>query len=127
MSRIKVAVLVVAGCLLGGVVVSSLSPPDAMAGGVVSGRKANTILTYFAELAGGESLIIPEVPGDRGFIITDVVSSGPMFTFQQNDVTIAKISQAHFESGVRVSAGSKLTVKPNSGQPHFITICGYTF
>jgi hypothetical protein len=106
------------------------------------------IVSFFAEGV-DEFIVVPEVPGVNGFILTDVISqrSTPVtaLTFVQEigDQQETKLSVTvgasgdqthrgdtrsfHFNSGIPFAAGAMLKVQVSNSNSTQVTLSGYTY
>ncbi len=145
MSKCHPMLVLIVGGLLGGVLVSSLNSPTALAGGVVSPRKAKSVRSYFATGKDNEVVEVIASTGDDAFIITDILFSGggnaqSMGRLQLivDGETVVSVTYAgstsvtggpfsyHLESGIPVGpkrALSALLTAPVG--TYEVTVCGY--
>ncbi len=116
--------------------------PQASGQQVLPGGRPAKIHSFYGHGASTFELT-DAVPGDHGFIITDVVTATgqPDVKFvelhQGSTVKLRLLSRGaggiepscsfHFESGVRLEPGEPLIVQPIGSYEHFVTVTGYAF
>lgn len=148
-SRLSVIALVLVGSIFGSMVVQQVRSSAAFAQveTIPDARKAERIRSYFVEGIGREpSILIPNVEGPGGFIVTDAVVQTDAdyprpFQMMQDGETVAYLTTHGFpdetesssiysmKAGIRLRAGAQLTVKVSidDGTHWRVMLCGYTF
>ncbi len=150
-SKLSFGVLLLFGAFLGSGAIEALrsSPAQAQVETMPSPKNAERIRSYTIEGVGNDaSVIIPQVEGDKGFIVTDIgfagkdvsfdypiafritCNNGPIGTFAASDGHIWEARVVSLKSGIPLVAGDTVSVDPDvqsSDFPWTVTICGYTY
>jgi len=127
-------ILAVALLIVGFAYVTHAYPPGGNSGNQeCCGPQPEDFRYYFVELPPNELeiVVIPEVEGGNGFIITDLdgISTDWFEDAGQGPVLISHEGARHFTTGIPVSSGSSIiAVLPSTAtSPRYYSISGYVF